>query len=284
MPQRHTTSQFGRTAIARTLRPRQRVGKYRVEKFLANGGFAKVYAAIDTIEGTRVALKIPHEHFIDDDMMEVFRQEVRLLAKLEHPNILVLKDASFIDDRFVIATRLGIETLDERLKRRMSVATAYHYMQQMVAAVAYAHECGIIHCDVKPDNFILFEGNRVRLTDFGIAKVATLTVLGSGTGTVGFMSTEQAMGKPSVRSDVFSLGLIMYRMLAGQWPEYPFKWPAPGAGNLRRKGVHPEMIALIRKAISPQPRERFANGGKLADTFNKLHGKALRHLKTRRAK
>ncbi len=255
------------------------LGKYRIEKLIASGGFAKVYSAIDTIEGTRVALKIPHEHYVDAELMDAFKQEVRLLARLDHPNILVLKDANVVDGQLVIATRLGRETLHDRLTRRMSVPTALGFAEQMIAAVSYAHDAGLIHCDIKPENFIIFEDDDLRLADFGIAKVSTMTIAGSGTGTVGHMSTEQAMGKPSMRSDVFSVGLIIYRMLAGQWPEYPFDWPAPGAVNLRKKRVHPDMIAFIRKSISPKSRDRFASAIKMEEHFESLHAKALRHLK-----
>ena len=262
-----------------SIRARQMLGKYRIEKLIGNGGFAKVYSALDTIEGIKVALKIPHEHYVDEELMEAFRQEVRLLARLDHPNILVLKDANIIDDRLVIATRLGRETLDDRLTRRMSVPTALGFAEQMIAAVAYAHDAGLIHCDIKPENFILFDDDDIRLADFGIAKVGTMTIAGSGTGTVGHMSTEQAMGKPSMRSDVFSLGLIIYRMLAGQWPEYPFDWPAPGAGNLRKKRVHPDLITFIRKSISAKPKDRFANAIRMEEQFESLYPKAIRHLK-----
>jgi len=270
-------------AGGRSLRSRQMVGKYRIEKVLGVGGFGKVYAAFDTIEGTRVALKIPHEQLVDEELLESFRKEVRLLAKLDHPNVLVLKDASMIDGRFVIATRMGRETFDDRISRRMSVPSALGYAEQMIAGVAYAHGMGVIHCDIKPENFIVFEDDELRLADFGIAKVATLTILASGTGTVGHMPTEQAMGKPSMRSDVFSLGLIIYRMLAGQWPEYPFVWPPPGAARLREKRIHPDLIAFIRKSISPNPRDRFVNAIKMEEQFEKLHPQAIQHLK-RRAK
>lgn len=264
------------------LRPRQRLGKYKIEKRIGSGGFAQVYSAVDTIEGIRVALKVPYEQHVDEEMLDVFRQEVRMVAQLDHPNILQIRNADFIDDRFVVATLLGRETLEDRLQRRISVEKSFLYAEQMISAVAYAHDCRIVHCDIKPENFILFDDDQLRLTDFGIAKVARITIEGSGTGTVGHMAPEQAMGKPSMRSDVFSLGLIMYRMLSGYWPEYPFDWPPTGASVLRTKRVHPDMIRFIKKAIAPLPRNRFADAVKMETEFERIHPRALRHLRKQR--
>ena len=262
-----------------TIRPRQTIGKYRVERQIGSGGFARVFAAMDTIEGIRVALKIPYDQHVDEEMLDLFRQEVRLVAKLDHPNILPLRNADIIDGRFIVATNLGRETLDDRMQRRISVEKTLHFAEQMIAAVAYAHDFGIIHCDIKPENFILFDDDTLKLADFGIAKVSRVTIMASGTGTVGHMATEQAMGKPSMRSDVFSVGLIIYRMLSGAWPEYPFAWPPPKASTLRTKHVHPDMIALIKKSIAPLPRNRFADAIKLETEFERVYPIALRHLK-----
>ena len=92
------------------------------------------------------------------------------------------------------------------------------------------------------------------------------------------MAPEQAMGRPNKRSDVFSLGLIMYRMLSGEWPEYPFDWPPRGAHNLRRKRIHPDMIQMIRKAISARPRDRFADAVQLEERYAQVYKTALRNL------
>lgn len=261
------------------LRARQHLGKYKIERQIGSGGFAQVYSAMDTIEGVRVALKVPFDHFVDEEMLDLFRQEVRLVARLDHPSILQLKNADIINDRLIVATLLGRETLDDRLGRRLSVEKAFLFAEQMIAAVSYAHDCQIVHCDIKPENFILFDDDVLRLTDFGIAKIARITIMGSGTGTIGHMAPEQAMGKPSMRSDVFSLGLIIYRMLTGIWPEYPFVWPPPGANTLRTKRVHPEMIRFIKKAIAPLPRNRFADAVKMEEEFEKLYPVAMRHLR-----
>ena len=106
-----------------------------------------------------------------------------------------------------------------------------------------------------------------------------MTIEGSGTRTVGHMAPEQAMGKPSMRSDVFSLGLIIYRMLAGTWPEYPFVWPFPNASKLRTKRVHPDLIAIIRKSVAAKPRDRFADAVKFEEAFEVVLPKAIRNLK-----
>ena len=261
------------------LRSRQRFGKYKIGKLIGSGGFAKVYSALDTIEGIQVALKIPFDDHVDAEMLNLFRQEARVVARLDHPNILPVKNAEFIDGRFAIATRLGIETLESRLTRRISVLKTLDYIDQMISAVACAHECNVLHCDIKPENFILFEDDVVRLTDFGIAKVSRMTVEGSGSGTVGYMAPEQAMGRPNKRSDVFSLGLLMYRMLSGYWPEYPFAWPPPGAQNLRRKRVHPKLIQMIKKAIAPLPKDRFVDGVKMEEVYETVYPIAVRNLK-----
>jgi len=198
------------------LRAKQKLGKYRIERRLAEGGFANVFQAYDTIEGVRVALKVPHPELLTRGVLEDFRNEVRLMAQLDHPHVLPLKDASFIGPHFVVAFPLGERTLADRIQNRVSLPAALDYAGQMLSAVAYAHSRRVMHCDIKPENFLLFPGNRLRLSDFGIAKVARRTIQASGSGTVGYVAPEQAMGKPSFRSDVFSLGLILYRMLSGQ--------------------------------------------------------------------
>jgi serine/threonine-protein kinase len=263
------------------LRVRQRLGKYRIERRLGQGGFATVYQALDTIEGVRVALKMPHQFNVTASMLDAFQREARLVARLEHPNILPLKDASFIEGRFVIASKLGEQTLAERLKKRVSLETSLNLIDQMISAVAYAHENKIIHCDIKPENMILLPDGRLQLTDFGIAKVAQRTIvrtmIASGSGTVGYMAPEQAMGRPSARSDVFALGLLAFRILAGVLPEWPFAWPPKGYATLRRK-VTPEMVDVLRKSLEMRPNRRYNDAGEMLRAFQPAKRKCLRRL------
>lgn len=260
---------------------RQKLGKYRVERRLAEGGFAAVFEATDTIEGVKVALKIPHANLVQPAMLEQFRREVRLIAKLEHPHILPLKDASFIGDHFVIVFPLGERTLADRLRKRVSVSKALAYGEQLLEAVAYAHSLRIVHCDIKPENVIIFPGDRLKLTDFGIAKVAQKTIRGSGTGTIGYMAPEQAMGRPSARSDLFSIGVILYRMLAGEWPEWPFQWPMAGAAVVRRK-VHPDLLEVLKRSLAVEPRKRFSDADQMLRAFRSGAKKTLRLVEQRR--
>ncbi len=263
------------------LRARQRLGKYVIERKLGEGGFAIVFQARDTIEGIRVALKVPYAHLMTKESLEDFRHEVRLAARLDHPNILPLKYADFLNDHFVIVSKLGEGTLETRLQKRVSLETALRFAEQMIAGVAYAHEHRIIHCDIKPDNFVMFPDNHLRLTDFGIARVAQKTLKGSGAGTMGYIAPEQAMGKPSFRSDVFSLGVILYRMFSGQLPEWPYQWPLPGYERLKKR-VHPELIALVRKAIEVDTRKRFRDARQMLAAFQKVKSAAKKHSRSAR--
>ncbi|MEN8180956.1 MAG: serine/threonine-protein kinase [Myxococcota bacterium] len=254
------------------LRARQILGKYRIERRLAEGGFAEVYRAYDQIEGVRVALKVPHRAHVNPEMLESFRKEVRLSSTLDHPNILPIKNAQFIDRQFVVAYPLGEATLGERMQRRIGLAIRLDFARQMLQAVAHAHEHSIIHCDLKPENFILFSGNRLRLTDFGISRLAARTVLASGSGTVGYVAPEQAMGRASFQSDVFSMGLILLQLFSGKLPEWPYEWPPPGFDKLRRD-LHPDLIALLQRATDVRQGRRFPDVMQMLTAFERLRAR-----------
>ena len=261
----------------KNLRRRERLGKYRIERRLSTGPRATVYQAFDTIHGIRVALKIPFPDLMDDEFLDEFRREARLSVRMEHPNVLPVQNACFIGDLFVIAMPLGLETLGDRMSRRMSTALALNYTKQALAAVAHAHSRNIIHCDVKPENFIIFPGERLRLSDFGFSKIAMRTIKASGSGTVGYLAPEQALGRPMYQSDVFSLGLVIYQMFSGQLPEWPFKWPPPGQVRLRAK-LRPKMIAWIRKSIEYRPHARYRNAVAMERAFSEIHLKVKKRV------
>lgn len=263
------------------LRPGQKIGKYKLKARISDGPYATVFRAQDTLEGIHVALKIPHKHLVTKESLDDFSREVRLAAKLDHPNILGLKSADFIDGHLVIAFPLGEESLEDRLTRRMSLRTALDFGEQLLRAVCFAHEQRVIHCDVKPDNLLLFGDGRLRLTDFGISKVAHRTITASGAGTVGYMAPEQAMGRPSRRSDVFATGLVLWQMFSGYLPEWPFEWPLAGYSKLKRT-LHPDLIAVLRRALDLKPSRRFDDGGQMLAAYLRAKPKVLRFRAQRR--
>lgn len=258
--------------ISKRFKARQMLGKYKIEKRLSHGPRADVYSAYDTVHGIRVALKVANPHIIEDNFLDEFRHEARLSSKMEHPNVLPVQNACFIDDYFVIAMRLGIETLAQRMTRRMSTGLALDFTSQALAAIAHAHANKIIHCDVKPENFILFPGNRLRLSDFGFSKVALRTVKASGSGTLGYLAPEQALGRPMFQSDVFALGLVIYQMFSGQLPEYPYKWPMPGYARIRSK-LRRRTIAWLRKSLEFRHQDRFRNAVTMEKAFKDIRVK-----------
>jgi serine/threonine protein kinase len=263
------------------LKARQRIGKYRIIRRIARGGFADVFQALDTIEGVRVALKVPQPGMFTNSSLTDFQKEVRVSAKLDHPNILPIKNADYIDGIFVVVYPLGDGTLTERFRTRLSVRTAVRFAEQILEAVAYAHENGVIHCDVKPDNLIRFPGNLLRLTDFGLAKIEWAALTASGSGTVGYVAPEQAMGRPSCRSDVFSIGLILSEMFFGELPKWPFDWPPPGLSRARRR-IHPDLIALLRRALEVNERRRFQDARQMRDAFRRIKPRVLAYPTRRR--
>jgi serine/threonine-protein kinase len=253
------------------LRTRQKIGKYRILGRIASGPLAEVYRAYDTIQKRRVALKLPKVG--DKDDYAECLHEVQVATRLEHPNILRVLDASFIDERFVIAMELGTESLADRIERRISTASAYELGSQALAGLAHAHEHKIIHCDVKPENFILFPGNRLKLGDFGFAKLNIRTLKASGSGTIDYIAPEQAMGRPKFQSDVFSLGLVLYRLFSGKLPEWPFAWPLAGHARLEAR-VRPEIVAMLRRAIQLDPMKRYRDAVQMQAVFERARGHA----------
>ena len=253
------------------LRTRQRIGKYRILGRIASGPLADVYRASDTIQQIKVALKLPKE--VGESGHDEILHEVRVATKLRHPNILSVLNASYIDDHFVIAMELGIESLADRIERRTSTAIKLDLAGQAMAALAHAHEHRIIHCDIKPENFILFEGNQLKLADFGFAKRCIRTLKASGSGTIDYIAPEQAMGRPKFQSDVFSLGLVLYRMFSGTLPEWPFEWPLAGFDKLEAR-VRPELIEILKKAIQLDPAKRYRDAVQMLADFERLHSGA----------
>jgi serine/threonine-protein kinase len=265
------------------LRARQKLGKYRIQRCLNDGNIAAVYRAYDTIQDVHVALKIPHRSAMTDYFLADFKREARLGPKLDHPNIMPIRDASYIEGKFVIAMPLGESTLGDRMRRRLATSTAIDYAEQVLAAVAHAHENRIIHCDIKPDNFVLFPDDQLKLADFGFSKVAQRTLKqGSGSGTVGYMAPEQAVGKPMYQSDVFAVGLLVYELFSGYLHQWPYDWPPPRIERVRAK-LNPALLEVLKKAMQVRPEDRYRDAVAMYRDFKRARNGTGKRRKPSRA-
>lgn len=260
-----------------SLRSGQRLGKYKLRRRIGGGATATVFEATDTIEGRQVALKVAGT---DEDAELDCERELRILSKLDHPSILSLRNGDRIDGRLVMAFPLARETLADRLRRRMSNERALNYAHQLLEALAHAHERRVLHRDVKPANMLLFDDDELRLADFGAGCTPARTRWGTSVGTVGYMAPEQALGRSSMRSDVFCAGLVLYRCTSGALPQWPFEWPGPGRERLRRFG--PEWSKFLRKALELHERRRYRDGGAMLAAFERARPAVERSLARRR--
>lgn len=203
-------------------------GRYRLESKLGSGGMSTVYLATDETLGRRVAVKLLHREISDQpDQLERFRREARAVAQLSHPNLVGVIDAGDDEGRpFIVFEYVAGETLKQRIESqgRLPLDEATAYAIEIGRGLASAHAARLIHRDVKPQNVLIDLDGRAKVTDFGIARSLEahgLTATGRVLGTTDYVSPEQAMGKPvDARTDVYSLGIVLYEMLIG---DVPFK-------------------------------------------------------------
>jgi hypothetical protein len=250
-------------------------GRYRIEELVGEGGMSRVYRARDEVLERLVAIKVLHEHFgRDPAYVERFRREARAIAKLAHPNIVTVIDRGEFDGRqFIVFEHVSGETLESLVEREapLPVTRALTIAHQVARALAFAHDRGIVHRDVKPHNVLLAPEGAAKVTDFGIARSLepddTLTDAGTLLGTSHYIAPEQASGQPvDARSDQYSLGVVLYELLTGEVP-YPgdnamavamrhLRDPVPSV-RARRPGLSPRVDAIVARALAKKPRDRF---------------------------
>jgi serine/threonine protein kinase len=210
------------------------LARYDIHERIGSGGMATVFRALDTNLGRDVALKTLHEHLVyEETFRERFEREARFIAGFNHPNIVQIYDFNVLDvDKaqiyYMVMPFVSGDTLNTVLKRYNSRGKTLPHeriiqiVEDIASALDYAHERGMVHRDVKPANILFDENERAILTDFGIARLARtsgLTQDGTIVGTPAYMSPEQATGQESdLRSDIYSLGVIVYEMLTGRLP------------------------------------------------------------------
>jgi serine/threonine-protein kinase len=260
------------------LRRGLRLGKYRLVSRLGEGGFAEVWKVRDEIEARDVALKVPHPFLPGSDAEQELIREVRVSASLDHPNILRLRNADKVGPLYVIATDLARESLEDRLQRRLSAKKALGFVEQLLEGVAYAHGRRVLHRDLKPANLMLFEGDVLRISDFGLAKVMRHTVVSAtGSGTMMYVAPEQSAGYPAFASDVFSIGIICYQMFTARIPRWPYEWPFDGYTTLCSKAPK-ELVNIIKKAVRLDHRQRYRDADDMLAAFRRAQPAINRHF------
>jgi serine/threonine protein kinase len=259
----------------------EKIGRYQVLDKVGKGGMGVLYRGFDPVLDREVAIKLMHADFSEDteQMRPRFYREARAAAKLNHRNIVTIfefaeeSNVPYIVMEFLKGTSLGSRmhtqpplTLDDKL----------NVVAQLCDGLAYAHEQGVVHRDVKPDNVFILEDGSVKLLDFGIAKLqtSTLTRQGDVLGSASYMSPEQVGGSESIdgRADVFSTGVVLYELLSGR---KPFEGDSPTSVIVKilkdeptpiesvTTGLPPEMIACVMRALQKDPAERFQSASAL---------------------
>lgn len=256
--------------------------RYEIEKLIGEGGMANVYLARDTILDRKVAVKVLRGDLAGDEkFVRRFQREALSASSLSHPNIVEIYDVGEDDGNFYIVMEyIEGKTLKQLIKKRgvLSLSETMDIMLQLLDALATAHDSYIIHRDIKPQNIMIKESGLVKITDFGIAMAlnnAQLTQTNSVMGSVHYLPPEQASGKGStIRSDIYSLGILMFEMLTGKMPfkgdtavEIALKHmkePLPSVRALNP--VVPQSVEnIILKAAAKNPKNRYRDVRQMAD-------------------
>lgn len=260
-------------------------GRYRLIERVGSGGMAVVYKGQDLLLGRLVAVKMLHEGLTHDpDFLRRFRQEAYAAANLTHPNIVTVHDIGQDGNRhYIVMEYVDGRTLKQIVRENnqqdtlMSVERTLDLIIQVCAGIGYAHRANLVHCDVKPQNVIVTEDDRVKVADFGIARAVSEASQqyqhSQVWGTPQYFSPEQAAGQPATpASDVYAIGVMMFEMLTGRLPFTAETQAAMALKHLQERPPHvsdynpavPEQLELIiEKILSKEPAGRYWTAGQL---------------------
>jgi serine/threonine protein kinase len=280
------------------MQPGTRLGPYEIVSPLGAGGMGEVYRARDTRLGREVALKVVHPRLASDPgRLSRFEKEARAAAQLDHPNILVVHDVGTHEGNpYIVSELLDGESLREKLGAPLQPRKAIEFGLQIADGLAAAHDKGIVHRDLKPENLFVTRDGRIKILDFGLAKLTqpeiwpvSLTEAPTATpgtepgivmGTVSYMSPEQVMGRPlDARSDLFSLGVVLYEMLSGKRPFQRQTAPETMAAILREdppelsgtnRSIPPGFGRVVRHCLEKEPSNRFQSARDVAFDLGSL--------------
>ena len=272
--------------------------RYTILEKIGGGGMADVYRAHDKLLDRSVAIKVLRSQFADDEkFVTSFRREAQAAARLAHPNIVNIYDVGQEGHTYYIVMEyISGETLKDKIDREapLPVELAVRIAAEIGEALEHAHQNNLVHCDIKPHNILLTRTGRIKVTDFGIARAissVTMTHSGSIIGSVHYFSPEQAQGTSiSTRSDIYSLGVVLYEMLSGALPhsgETPVSialkhlQETPRPLTELNPGIPPLIEAIVLKAMVKNPQERYSDVGQMLADFT-LAQNYLRDDHTRR--
>src|SRR4051812_26270390 len=250
-------------------------GRYELEELVGTGGMSSVYCALDTLLERRVALKVLHAHYgSDDEYVERFRHEARSVAQLSHPNIVTVIDRGKDDDQqYIVFEYVDGESLKEFVDRTgpLPCRRAIELALQMADALAFAHQHGLVHRDVKPQNVLINSEGEAKVTDFGIARSLDVehgvTQTGTVLGTSNYLSPEQARGQTvTAATDVYSLGVVLYELLTGEVPFPGETFVAVAMKHIneeppslveKRPDTPARLVYIVERALAKDPADRF---------------------------
>ena len=247
--------------------------RYELQELIGGGGMADVYRAQDLLLNRPVAVKILHEQFKSDtEFINKFNREAQAAARLSHPNIVNIFDVGVMDDaHYIVMEYVPGRTLKDRIKQEghLSVGDALQVAKDIARALAHAHANNLVHCDIKPHNILMMPDGSAKVADFGIARAvteSTMTYTGNVVGSVHYFSPEQAKGTLiTPKSDVYSLGVVLYEMLTGALPftgETPVSiamkhlQEEPVSVRQLDPDIPPVVEAIVARAMSKDPAMR----------------------------
>ena len=260
-------------------------GRYEIHELIGVGGMAYVYKAYDRVEDRWVAIKILKEEFSNNsDFLRRFRNESKAIAMLSHPNIVNVYDVSFGDQlQYIVMEYIDGITLKKYIEQEGTVRwnEAVHFTIQILLALECAHEKGIIHRDIKPQNIMLLEDGSIKGADFGIARFLqseTTTMTDKAIGSVHYIAPEQARGDYITdKADIYSLGVMLYEMLTGKLPFVADNAVSVALMQLQAKPVMPRELnpsiprgleQITMKAMEKNPADRFQSAGEMLDDLD----------------